>query len=186
MHRRVDDEIALVDYYPAYDTALAWYQDPQLCRQVDNLDGVYSLEKLKAMYTYLTTHGECYYIKYNGKLVGDTVCLVVCREYQNRHIGRRCVQALAELAAEKGRTRLRAHLPLQQTEPGDVPRRRVHLRRGRLVSPAPPGSGEGAKQLNRSAKYAIIGLRISRKGRSAPFFHNFLQHPVRAPADGRK
>lgn len=171
MHRRVDDEIALVDYYPAYDTALAWYQDPQLCRQVDNLDGVYSLEKLKAMYTYLTTHGECYYIEYNGKLVGDaalvgdTVCLVVCREYQNRHIGRRCVQALAELAAEKGRTR---------------------LRRGRLVSPAPPGSGEGAKQLNRSAKYAIIGLRISRKGRSAPFFHNFLQHPVRAPADGRK
>ncbi|HIX13742.1 MAG TPA: GNAT family N-acetyltransferase [Candidatus Anaerofilum faecale] len=116
MHRRVDDEIALVDYYPAYDTALAWYQDPQLCRQVDNLDGVYSLEKLKAMYTYLTTYGECYYIEYNGKLVGDaalvgdTVCLVVCREYQNRHIGRRCVQALAELAAEKGRTRLRARI----------------------------------------------------------------------------
>lgn len=110
MHRRVDDEIALVDYYPAYDTALAWYQDPQLCRQVDNLDGVYSLEKLKAMYTYLTTHGECYYIEYNGKLVGDTVCLAVCREYQNRHIGRRCVQALAELAAEKGRTRLRARI----------------------------------------------------------------------------
>ncbi len=116
MHRRVDDEIALVDYYPAYDTALAWYQDPQLCRQVDNLDGVYSLEKLKAMYTYLTTHGECYYIEYNGKLVGDTalvgdtVCLVVCREYQNSHIGRRCVQALAELAAEKGRTRLRARI----------------------------------------------------------------------------
>lgn len=110
MHRRVDDEIALADYYPAYDTALAWYQDPQLCRQVDNLDGVYSLEKLKAMYTYLTTHGECYYIEYNGKLVGDTVCLAVCREYQNRHIGRRCVQALAELAAEKGRTRLRARI----------------------------------------------------------------------------
>lgn len=110
MHRRVDDEIALADYYPAYDTALAWYQDPQLCRQVDNLDGVYSLEKLKAMYTYLTTHGKCYYIEYNGKLVGDTVCLVVCREYQNRHIGRRCVQALAELAAEKGRTRLRARI----------------------------------------------------------------------------
>ena len=116
MHRRVDDEIALVDYYPAYDTALAWYQDPQLCRQVDNLNGVYSLEKLKAMYTYLTTHGECYYIEYNGKLVGDaalvgdTVCLAVCREYQNRHIGRRCVQALAELAAEKGRTRLRARI----------------------------------------------------------------------------
>lgn len=110
MHRRVDDEIALADYYPAYDTALAWYQDPQLCRQVDNLDGVYSLEKLKAMYTYLTTHGECYYIEYNDKLVGDTVCLAVCREYQNRHIGRRCVQALAELAAEKGRTRLRARI----------------------------------------------------------------------------
>ena len=116
MHRRVDDEIALVDYYPAYDTALAWYQDPQLCRQVDNLDGVYSLEKLKAMYTYLTTHDECYYIEYNGKLVGDaalvgdTVRLAVCREYQNRHIGRRCVQALAELAAEKGRTRLRARI----------------------------------------------------------------------------
>lgn len=116
MRRRVDDEIALVDYYPAYDTALAWYQDPQLCKQVDNLDGVYSLEKLKRMYAYLTAHGECYYIEYNGKLVedaallGDTVCLVVCREYQNRRIGRRCVRALAERAAEKGCTRLRAHI----------------------------------------------------------------------------
>lgn len=42
--RIVDSEITLVQYYPNYKTALAWYQDPDLCRQVDNIDFVYSLD----------------------------------------------------------------------------------------------------------------------------------------------
>lgn len=52
MRRRVDDEIALVDYYPACDTALACYQHPQLCRQMGNLDGIYSLDKSRRIYVY--------------------------------------------------------------------------------------------------------------------------------------
>lgn len=116
MRRRVDDEIALVDYYPACDTALACYQHPQLCRQMGNLDGIYSLDKSRRIYAYQPICVEYYYIEYNRKLardaalVGDTVCLVVGREYQNRGIGRRCVQVLAELAAETGCMQLRAQI----------------------------------------------------------------------------
>ena len=67
------------------------------------------MDTLIAMYTYLSTHGDCYYIQYNGKLVGDVslrdnqeVCIVVCKEYQNKHIGRRCIQDMLRLAREKG------------------------------------------------------------------------------------
>ena len=42
----VEGNIRLVPYYPAYDTALAWYQDAQLCKQVDNRDSVYNLPLL--------------------------------------------------------------------------------------------------------------------------------------------
>ena len=34
--RIVNEEIALIPYYPNYDAALEWYQDPELCRQVDS------------------------------------------------------------------------------------------------------------------------------------------------------
>ena len=34
--RSVDSEIKLVGYYPNYKTALAWYLDPEVCKQVDN------------------------------------------------------------------------------------------------------------------------------------------------------
>ena len=57
--RIVDGEIALVPYYPNYAAALPWYQDPALCRQVDNRDGVYDLELLKRMYSYLNRRGIC-------------------------------------------------------------------------------------------------------------------------------
>lgn len=72
--RIVDSEITLVQYYPNYKTALAWYQDPDLCRQVDNIDFVYSLDMLKRMYKYLNRHGDLFYIKYKNRLCGD-VCL---------------------------------------------------------------------------------------------------------------
>ena len=50
MERSVDEEIRLVPYYPNEEVALEWYQDPQLCKQVDNIDYVYTLDKLRAMY----------------------------------------------------------------------------------------------------------------------------------------
>ena len=49
----IDSEIKLIKYYPNYEAALPWYQDPQLCKQVDNRDTVYDLDLLKAMYQYL-------------------------------------------------------------------------------------------------------------------------------------
>ena len=113
----VDSEITLIPYYPCYEESFAWYQDLDVCKQVDNIDHVYSMELLRGMYTYLSTHGDCYYIQFMGKLVGDVtlrdnqeVCIVVCREYQNRHIGRRCIQSMLGLAREKGLDEVRANI----------------------------------------------------------------------------
>ena len=115
--RIVDEEISLIPYYPNPETALAWYQDPDVCKQVDNIDHVYSPELLERMYAFLSTHGACYYIEYNGILVGDVtlrdnaeVCIVVCKEYQNRHIGRRCIENMLSLARQKGLTEVTAKI----------------------------------------------------------------------------
>lgn len=115
--RVVDEEISLVPYYPNEETALPWYQDPDVCRQVDNIDHVYTSERLNAMYKYLSTHGACNYISYRGVLVGDVslrnsgeLAIVICRQYQNRHIGRRCIRAMLDLAREKGMERVTANI----------------------------------------------------------------------------
>ena len=69
------------------------------------------------MYDYLCSHGACYYIEYKGKLVGDVslrenteVAIVVCKEYQNRQIGRRCIRDMLKLAKEKGMDTVRANI----------------------------------------------------------------------------
>lgn len=113
----LDEELELVPYYPAEYTALQWYQDPVLCRQVDNIDHVYDIGLLRRMYSYLSAHGDCFYIRYRGKLIGDCslrddgeIAVVICREYQNRHIGRRCVSELIRLGREKGLSRVSARI----------------------------------------------------------------------------
>ena len=106
-NRIVDEEIVLVRYYPNYKTALAWYQDPELCKQVDNRDTVYDLPLLKGMYKYLNRHGELFYIKYKNRLCGD-VCLqpsgevniVIAKPFQNKHIGRRVMKEIIQLAKQ--------------------------------------------------------------------------------------
>ena len=115
--RVIDDEITLIPYYPCLEISLAWYQDPELCRQVDNIDHVYTPEMLNSMYTYLSTHGDCYYIEYRGRLVGDVslrdnaeISIVICREFQNLHIGRRCVRDMIALAGEKGMKGVKANI----------------------------------------------------------------------------
>lgn len=115
--RIIDEETALIPYYPNYDEALEWYQDLQLCKQVDNIDEPYTLNRLKAMYYYLSTHGDCFYIEYKGQLIGDVtlkndgeICIAICKEYQNRHIGRRCIKSMIDLAKEKGMPRLTAEI----------------------------------------------------------------------------
>ena len=107
-NRIVDEEITLVRYYPNYKTTLAWYQDLELCRQVDNRDTVYDLDLLKRMYKYLNRQGDLFYIKYKNRLCGD-VCLqssgevniVIARPFQNKRIGRRVMGNIIRLAKEK-------------------------------------------------------------------------------------
>lgn len=107
-NRVVDGEITLVRYYPNDRTVLAWYQDLELCKQVDNRDTVYDLALLKRMYRYLNDHGDLFYIKYKNRLCGD-VCLqlsgevniVIAKPFQNQHIGRRVVAEIIRLAREK-------------------------------------------------------------------------------------
>lgn len=115
--RRIDSDIRLIPYYRNDSASLPWYQDLDVCKQVDDRDTPYDLTLLHQMYDYLSTHGECYYIEYRGVLVGDVslrdngeIAIVVCKEYQNRHIGRRCVLELLKLAAEKGMTQVTANI----------------------------------------------------------------------------
>ena len=108
LSRTVDKEIELIKYYPNYKTALVWYQDLELCKQVDNRDTVYDLALLKAMYKYLNQNSDLFYIKYKNRLCGD-VCLqpdgeiniVVSKPFQNKHIGRRVIREIIQLAKEK-------------------------------------------------------------------------------------
>ena len=116
-NRIVDKEITLVSYYSNYATALEWYQDLDLCKQVDNRDSVYDLDLLKRMYKYLNKHGDLYYIKYKNRLCGD-VCLqpdgeinvVVAKPFQNKHIGRRVIGEIIQLAKEKNIQELHAEI----------------------------------------------------------------------------
>lgn len=115
--RIVDGEIKLVGYYSNYKTALAWYQDAELCKQVDNRETVYDLDLLKRMYRYLNKHGDLFYIKYKNRLCGD-VCLqfdgevniVIAKPFQNKHIGRRVMDEIILLAKEKGIPELHAEI----------------------------------------------------------------------------
>jgi len=115
--RIIDKELKLIPYYRNDEVSLPWYQDLDVCKQVDNRDEPYDLELLHCMYDYLSSNGDCYYIEYEDKLVGDVslknngeIAIVVCKEYQNRHIGRRCVLDMLKLAKEKGMSKVKANI----------------------------------------------------------------------------
>ena len=42
--RIIDDELTLIPYFPNEEVALRWYQDPEVCKQVDNIDFLYTPE----------------------------------------------------------------------------------------------------------------------------------------------
>lgn len=116
-NRVIDEEITLVPYFPNEEITWQWYQDKDVCKQVDNIDETYSIERLRAMYSFLSTHGDCYYVQYKGTLVGDItlrdnaeLAIVICKEYQNLHIGRRCVKEMVALAKEKGFPSVKANI----------------------------------------------------------------------------
>lgn len=116
----VDDNLSLVKYYPYYSKTLGWYQNLDLCKQVDNIDFVYDLERLKKMYKYLSKNGECYYIKLfeNGRyyLIGDIslcngeISVVISKEFQNRHLGRKAVLSILKRASEVGLKEVKAKI----------------------------------------------------------------------------
>ena len=117
MNRIVDDQIVLIPYYRNDEISLFWYQDSEVCKQVDNTDQIYDVTKLHKMYDYLTSHGSCYYIQYEGVLVGDVtlqdnseLSIVISKEYQNLHIGRRCVSEMIQLAKEKKMVKVTAQI----------------------------------------------------------------------------
>lgn len=115
--RVIDEEIRLIPNFQNDAVSLPWYQDLDVCKQVDQRNEPYDLELLHNMYEYLSSHGECYYVEYQGILVGDVslrddgeVAIVICKEYQNRHIGRRCISEMVKLAAEKGMAAITANI----------------------------------------------------------------------------
>ena len=115
--RIIDKEIRLIPYYRNDAASLPWYQDSDVCKQVDNRDTPYDEKLLHSMYDYLCAHGDCYYIEYNGVLVGDVslrdsgeIAIVVCKEYQNKHIGRRCAIDMLKLAKEKEMEKVTANI----------------------------------------------------------------------------
>lgn len=107
----------MIPYYRNDAVSLPWHQDPDVVKQVDNRDTPYDVDLLHRMYDYLCANGDCYYIEYNGTLVGDVsmrndgeIAIVICKAYQNRHIGRRCVQSMLQLAQEKGMRCVKANI----------------------------------------------------------------------------
>ncbi len=115
--RAIDDEIRLIPYYRNDEVSLPWYQNLEVCKQVDNRDTPYDIKLLHNMYDYLCERGDCFYIEYKGNLVGDVslrndgeLAIVVSKEFQNKHIGRRCIQEMIKLAKEKGMTALKANI----------------------------------------------------------------------------
>ena len=82
-----------------------------------NRDTAYDINLLKGMYKYLNNHGDLFYIKYKNRLCGD-VCLqpngevniVIAKPFQNKHIGRRVINEIIQLAKEKNIPQLHAEI----------------------------------------------------------------------------
>lgn len=115
--RIVDEDIRLIPYYKNNDVAIRWYQDKDVCKQVDDIDFVYDLDRLNKMYDYLSSHGEVYYIEFRSALVGDVslkddgeIAIVISKENQNQGIGRRVIKNILDLAKAKGMGEVRASI----------------------------------------------------------------------------
>lgn len=111
----IENNLKLISYFPNQEITLKWYQDLDVCKQVDNIDIPYTIERLDAMYNYLSTNGDCYYIEFNNTLVGDVsifndneIAIVLSKEFQNQHIGRKCINQMILLAKAKGIKELKA------------------------------------------------------------------------------
>ena len=111
----IENNLKLISYFPNQEITLKWYQDLDVCKQVDNIDIPYTIERLDAMYNYLSSNGDCYYIEFNNTLVGDVsifndneIAIAISKEFQNQHIGRKCINQMILLAKAKGIKELKA------------------------------------------------------------------------------
>lgn len=55
---KISESLQLKKYYPYYRRTIEWYSDPVVCKQVDNIDHIYDMTRLKAMYRYIYAETE--------------------------------------------------------------------------------------------------------------------------------
>ena len=67
--RTVDEDIRLIPYYRNDAASLPWYQDLDVCKQVDDRDTPYDAALLHRMYDYLCANGDCWYIEYRYSFI---------------------------------------------------------------------------------------------------------------------
>jgi RimJ/RimL family protein N-acetyltransferase len=108
----IDNELRLRRFGGDYSFALTWYQDIELVKLVDGPSAVlYTPEKLKKMYDYLTNQGEVYFIEIlrNDSYypIGDVglskenlPIVIGDKNYQGLGIGKKVVSKLISMAKE--------------------------------------------------------------------------------------
>lgn len=111
-------DLRLVQLERVPEQALSWYQDPETLWMIDGRRDPYTTERLAQMYSWLSEHGELWFIEVMARegwrVVGDvTLCpddlpvVIGEKGLRGRHIGRRVVAALCERARELGRDEVR-------------------------------------------------------------------------------
>ena len=75
------------------------------------------LRFIHGTYRYLNKNGYLYYIKYKGRLCGDVslqyngdVAIVIEKNYQNKHIGRRVLKEIITLAKKLNYEKIQANI----------------------------------------------------------------------------
>lgn len=109
----IDETLRLRKYDGVFDFALPWYQDPEVLILVDGNPEPYAMEKLRRMYEYLDSQGECYFIEVKTgdsfRPVGDVTfwqedmpIVIGEKIFWGHGIGTRVIQALIQRGKELG------------------------------------------------------------------------------------
>lgn len=109
----VGEGLRLRKFDGKYDFAFDWYQDIETVYLVDGVKKPYSHEKLRAMYEYLNTHGELYFIEVavNGEFrpIGDAAfwredmpIVIGNKSFRGKKIGQKVISALIKRGRELG------------------------------------------------------------------------------------
>lgn len=109
----IDETLRLRKYDGVFDFALPWYQDPEVLMLVDGNPEPYAMEKLRRMYEYLDSQGECYFIEVKTgdgfRPVGDVTfwqedmpIVIGEKIFWGHGIGTRVIQALIQRGKELG------------------------------------------------------------------------------------